>query len=66
MHRDLARRSSSLPILAWAACLAFSPALAAQTQDDGGLWAMWVGQGRLGEKESALGDWRWWLDAQLR
>ncbi len=27
---------------------------------------MWVGQGRLGDKDSLLGDWRWWLDAQLR
>ena len=66
MHRDTARSPSSLTIRTLAACLAFSPALVAQTQDDGALWAMWVGQGRLGEKDSSLGNWRWWLDAQLR
>jgi len=66
MQRDTARSPSSLTIRTLAACLAFSPALVAQTQDDGALWAMWVGQGRLGEKDSSLGNWRWWLDAQLR
>ena len=45
---------------------ALSGQLAAQTRDDGGLWLMWFGHGRLGAADSALGDWRWWADAQPR
>jgi len=40
--------------------------LAAQTVDDGGVWALWLGQGRFGGPDSALRDFRWWLDAQVR
>lgn len=59
-------RSSSFAVFVSIVAWSSSSSLTAQTQDDGGLWAMWVGQGRLGEKDTLLGDWRWWLDAQLR
>ena len=38
----------------------------AQTRDDGALWLAWVAQGRLGAPDTALGDFRFWLDVQDR
>jgi hypothetical protein len=41
-------------------------ALPAQTRDDGQLWALWLGHGKLGAEGSSLSNWRWWADVQAR
>ena len=66
MHRATRPNGSWRQALRLFALLAIAPGIAAQTQDDGALWAMWLGQGKLGDKDSGLDRWRWWLDAQVR
>jgi hypothetical protein len=58
--RRLAVLSSSLAVAAFAA------GLPGQTRDDGGLWLMWLGQGRFAPRDEPLGALRWWLDVQPR
>lgn len=57
-----ARRS----IVAACAALALAASPAAQTRDEGGLWLMWLGQGRFADRDAPLGALRWWLDLQPR
>jgi hypothetical protein len=40
--------------------------LPAQTRDDGGIWLMWLGQGRLAARDSRFADLRWSLDVHAR
>ena len=59
MRRSL--RSAALLV----ALLCGAPALG-QTRDDGQLWLMWFGQGRLGGSAERPSPWRWWLDVHER
>ncbi len=61
---DHASRSCRFALALLGAGLAM-PAVA-QTRDDGALWLGYFASGRFGTKESALGDFRWWLEAQDR
>ena len=60
------RSAASVALVSLFALSSSPSSLLAQTQDDGALWAMWLGQGKLGDKDSGLDRWRWWLDAQVR
>ncbi len=54
------------PLRALLLCSLVCALAPAQTQDDGQLWALWLGQGRLGAADSGLSNWRWWADVQAR
>lgn len=58
------RTTPSCPAAALALALA-APAVA-QTDDDGGLWTVFLGQGSLRAVDPDLERWRWWLDVQVR
>lgn len=52
--------------LALSTAAALTSGASAQTREDGGVWAMWAGQGDLAEFGPSWSKVRWWFDAQSR
>lgn len=61
---QLSSRSTGAALLALT-FLGSAPARA-QTQEDGGLWLLWLGQGNFGVLNPEWMRVRWWLDVQSR
>lgn len=63
---NLACRSRRFASGLLGAALGIAMPVVAQTHDDGALWLGYLASGRFAAKESALGDFRWWLEVQHR